>query len=111
LHADTFTAWFRSSWGERWTAVKSDATPDEVRAVVEDPDAGGQIFRNALAQSDHYGQARQAYKEAQDRHVEIQRLETTITQLGQLFNEVSVKWPELYIRGPIICFTMTRWRF
>jgi syntaxin 1B/2/3 len=68
--------------------VKSDATPEEIRAVVDDPTAGVQIFRNALAQSDRYGQARQAYKEAQDRHVEIQRLEATITQLGQLFNEV-----------------------
>jgi len=85
---------FRAKYTERverqFKIVKSDATPDEVRAVVEDPNAGGQIFRNALAQSDRYGQARQAYKEAQDRHVEIQRLETTITQLGQLFNEMAI---------------------
>lgn len=69
--------------------MKSDATPEEIRSVIEDPTAGAQIFRNALAQSDRYGQARQAYKEAQDRHVEIQRLEATIAQLGQLFNEVT----------------------
>lgn len=57
---------------------------------MEDPDAGSQIFRNAVAQSGRYGEARLAYREAQDRNTEIKRLEASITQLGQLFNDVSV---------------------
>ena len=69
--------------------MKSDATPEEIRAVVEDPEGGTQIFRNAVAQSGRYGEARLAYREAQDRNAEIKRLEASITQLGQLFNDVS----------------------
>lgn len=74
--------------------VKRDATPEEIRAVVEDPEAGTQIFRNAVAQSDRYGEARSALKEAQDRNTEIKRLEASITQLGQLFNDVGTIFPE-----------------
>lgn len=85
---------FRGRYAQRverqFRIVKSDATPEEIRAVTQDPDAGNQIFRTAMAQSGRYGEARLAYREAQDRNQEIRRIEQTITELGQLFNDMAV---------------------
>jgi syntaxin 1B/2/3 len=85
--------------------VKPDATPEEVRAVVED-DQGGQIFSQAvssvdvllcmgmfwtryqLMSSNRYGESRAAYREVQERHEDIKRIERTIAELAQLFNDV-----------------------
>ncbi|KAH8106740.1 t-SNARE [Cristinia sonorae] len=69
--------------------VKPDASPEEVRAVVND-DQGGQIFSQALMNSNRYGEARSAYREVQERHEEIKRIEKTITELAQLFNDMSI---------------------
>lgn len=69
--------------------VKPDATPEEVRAVVND-DSGGQIFSQALMQSNRYGEARSAYREVQERHEDIKRIEKTLGELAQLFNDMSV---------------------
>ncbi|EPT06095.1 hypothetical protein FOMPIDRAFT_41504 [Fomitopsis schrenkii] len=69
--------------------VKPDASPEEVRAVVND-DQGGQIFSQALMNSNRYGQAQSAYREVQERHEDIRRIEKTLTELAQLFNDMSV---------------------
>jgi outer membrane protein assembly factor BamD (BamD/ComL family) len=42
-----------------------------------------------LLNSNRYGDARAAFKEVQDRHVEIVKIEQTITELAQMFNDVS----------------------
>ncbi|KAF8304972.1 t-SNARE [Clavulina sp. PMI_390] len=85
---------FRARYAQRverqFRIVKADATPEEIRAVTSDPDAGNQIFRNAVAQSGRYGEARLAFKEAQDRNAEIKRLEASISQLAALFNDMAV---------------------
>ena len=78
----------------KWTsscsnAVKPDASPDEVKAVVDD-DQGGQIFSQALMNSNRYGEARSAYREVQERHADIKKIERTLTELAQLFNDVSI---------------------
>ena len=73
-------------------AVKPDASPEEVKAVVDD-DQGGQIFSQALMNSNRYGQAQSAYREVQERHEDIRRIERTLTELAQLFNDVSQKLP------------------
>ncbi|KAI0957404.1 hypothetical protein AcW1_005809 [Taiwanofungus camphoratus] len=69
--------------------VKPDASPEEVKAVVND-DQGGQIFSQALMNSNRYGEARSAYREVQERHEDIKRIEKTLTELAQLFNDMSV---------------------
>ncbi|KAG6333413.1 hypothetical protein ID866_5675 [Astraeus odoratus] len=66
-----------------------DATPEEVRAVVNDEN-GGQIFTQALMNSNRYGESRAAYREVQERHQDIKRIEQTIAELAQLFNDMSV---------------------
>lgn len=97
----------------QYKIVKPDATPEEVRAVVED-DNGGQVFSQAvsthlrscpctcrgrltvvvlngllqLMNSSRYGESRAAYKEVQERHKDIQKIERTLAELAQLFNDV-----------------------
>lgn len=39
--------------------------------------------------SNRYGEARSAYREVQERHEDIKRIEKTLTELAQLFNDVS----------------------
>lgn len=77
-------------------------------AVVDNTDgAGGQIFSQAvrspiptgstklinqrslqLSTSTKYGQSRTAYREVQDRHEDIKKIERTLEELAQLFNDV-----------------------
>jgi len=69
--------------------VNPDATPEEVRAAVND-DQGGQIFSQALMNSNRYGESRRAYREVQERHEDIKRIEQTLGELAQLFNDMSL---------------------
>ncbi|KAI6103425.1 t-SNARE [Pisolithus sp. B1] len=69
--------------------VKPDATPEEIRAAVDD-ESGGQVFSQALMNSNRYGESRAAYREVQARHQDIIRIEKTIAELAQLFNDMSL---------------------
>jgi len=69
--------------------VKPDATAEEVKAVVND-DQGGQIFTQDLLNSNRLGESRAAYREVQERHADIKKIEKTLTELAQLFNDMSV---------------------
>lgn len=69
--------------------VKPEASPEEVKAVV-DNDQGGQIFSQALVNTTRYGEAKSAYREVQERHEDIKRIEKTLTELAQLFNDMSI---------------------
>ncbi|OCH95042.1 t-SNARE [Obba rivulosa] len=84
---------FRTKYKQRlerqFKIVKPDATQEEVQAVVEN-DQGGQIFSQALMNSNRYGDARTAYREVQERHEDIKRIEKTLTELAQLFNDMSI---------------------
>lgn len=42
--------------------------------------------------SNRYGQAQSAYREVQERHEDIRRIERTLTELAQLFNDVGRDW-------------------
>ncbi|KAI9510882.1 t-SNARE [Russula earlei] len=74
---------YKQRMERQFKIVKPDATPEEVRAVVED-NQGGQIFSQALMNSNRYGESRAAYREVQERHEDIKRIERTIAELAQL---------------------------
>jgi syntaxin 1B/2/3 len=75
--------------GERqFRIVKPDATPEEVKQVLETDNP--QIFSQALLSSNRYGDARGAFKEVQERHEDIKKIEKTLTELAQMFNEMSM---------------------
>jgi syntaxin 1B/2/3 len=71
----------------QYRIVRPDASEDEVRAAVEDG-GGGQIFQQALLNSDRRGQAQSALGAVRARHEEIQRIERTIVELAQLFQDL-----------------------
>ncbi|EIN07475.1 t-SNARE [Punctularia strigosozonata HHB-11173 SS5] len=80
---------YKQRMERQFKIVKPDATPEEVKAVVND-ESGGQIFSQALMNSNRYGESRAAYREVQERHADIQRIERTLGELAQLFNDMSV---------------------
>jgi len=80
---------YKQRMERQFKIVKPDATPEEVRAVVND-EQGGQVFSQALMNSNRYGESRAAYREVQERHQDIQRIEKTLGELAQLFNDMSV---------------------
>lgn len=41
-----------------------------------------------ISSSDRYGESRQVYREVQECHQDIQRIEVTLAELAQLFNDV-----------------------
>lgn len=50
----------------------------------------GQLLTSLqLMNSNRYGESRAAYREVQERHEDIKRIERTIGELAQLFNDVS----------------------
>lgn len=73
----------------QYKIVKPDASPEEVRAVVND-EQNGQIFSQALLGPERFGKSRAAYREVQERHEDIKRIEKTLAELAQLFNDMSV---------------------
>ena len=43
--------------------------------------------------NNRYGEGRAAYQEVQERHKDIQKIERTLTELAQLFNDVCGCFP------------------
>lgn len=71
----------------QYRIVRPNATEDEVRAAVEDT-TGGQVFSQALMQSDRQGRARAALTAVQDRHAALVKIEQQILELSQLFQDM-----------------------
>ncbi|GJJ12071.1 hypothetical protein Clacol_006312 [Clathrus columnatus] len=69
--------------------IKPDATPEEIKTVVEES-GGEQIFADALQSTTRYGVARVAYQEVQERQADIKKIEYTLGELAQLFNDMSI---------------------
>jgi len=68
--------------------VKPNATSEEIRAVV-DGDGNTQIFSQALMHTTRGGETKAAFREVQRRHEDIKRIEKTLVELAQMFNEMS----------------------
>ncbi|TFK54999.1 t-SNARE [Heliocybe sulcata] len=91
----TVEADYRSRYKQRverqFKIVKPNATPEEVASVVNDTSgSGNQIFAQAISSSTRYGESRAAYREVQERHEDIRKIEATLAELAQLFNDMSV---------------------
>lgn len=85
-----YRARYRQRVERQFKIVKPDATPDEVAAVVNDDNgAGSQMFSQALMSSTRYGESRAAYREVQERHEDIRKIEHTLVELAQMFNDLN----------------------
>ncbi|KFA54981.1 hypothetical protein S40293_02320 [Stachybotrys chartarum IBT 40293] len=71
----------------QYRIVRPDATEQEVREAVEDT-TGGQVFSQALMQSDRQGRARAALSAVQDRHTALVKIERQMEELAQLFQDM-----------------------
>ncbi|KAF2022081.1 syntaxin [Aaosphaeria arxii CBS 175.79] len=70
----------------QYRIVRPDATDEEVRQAVEDPDAP--IFQQALMSSDRRGQAQSSLRNVKERHEAIQKIERQMVELAQLFQDL-----------------------
>ncbi|RDL31192.1 uncharacterized protein BP5553_09981 [Venustampulla echinocandica] len=72
----------------QYRIVRPEASEEEVRRAVDSPD-GGQVFSQALMQSDRRGQSQSALSAVRSRHAEIQKIDSQMAELAQLFNEMN----------------------
>lgn len=72
----------------QYRIVKPNATEDEVAAAVDGAD-GGQVFTQALMQSNRQGQATATLNNVRDRHAQILKIERQMTELAQLFQDMN----------------------
>ncbi|WVO18033.1 hypothetical protein L204_105731 [Cryptococcus depauperatus] len=72
----------------QYKIVNPNATEEQVRQVTESDNP--QVFSQALLNSNRYGAARGAYREVQERQAEILKIEKTMTELAQMFNEMAM---------------------
>ena len=86
LEAD-FRRKTQDQMARQYRIVRPEASDDEVRAAVEDT-SGGQVFSQALMQSDRRGQARAALTAVQDRHTALVKIEQQMVELSQLFQDM-----------------------
>ncbi|KAI1823216.1 t-SNARE [Xylaria intraflava] len=71
----------------QYRIVRPDATEEEVRAAVSDQ-TGGQVFQQAMMQSNRRGQAQAVLNAVQDRHAQLQKIEQQMMELTQLFQDM-----------------------
>lgn len=81
---------FRSSMREQqarqYRIVNPAATEDEVREAVDDPSV--QVFQQALVNADRRGQSQSALSAVRTRHAAIQRVEQTMMELAEMFQDL-----------------------
>lgn len=71
----------------QYTIIQPEATDEEVEAAINDVN-GQQIFSQALLNANRRGEAKTALAEVQARHQELLKLERTMAELTQLFNDM-----------------------
>ncbi|KFY01013.1 hypothetical protein O988_02963 [Pseudogymnoascus sp. VKM F-3808] len=71
----------------QYKIVRPDASEAEVLEAVEDI-SNQQVFSQALLQSNRAGQSRRALDNVQDRHAAIQKIESQVSELAKLFQDM-----------------------
>ncbi|KAG1471236.1 hypothetical protein G6F56_002245 [Rhizopus delemar] len=66
-----------------------DVTEEELDAIIES-DQQNQIFAQSLMQNSRSGQAKAVLSEVQTRHDDIKRIQKTIMELAQLFEDMQM---------------------
>ncbi|KAI9488270.1 t-SNARE [Zychaea mexicana] len=67
--------------------VKPEATEEEVDRIM-DSDQGTQVFTQSIIQAGRQGASRAVLSEVQNRHIDIKRIERTLVELHQLFQDM-----------------------
>ncbi|KFY88889.1 hypothetical protein V498_06622 [Pseudogymnoascus sp. VKM F-4517 (FW-2822)] len=77
----------QAQMARQYRIVRPDASEAEVRNAVEDT-SNQQVFSQALLQSDRRGQSQVALTNVRDRHAAIQKIESQMIELAQLFQDM-----------------------
>ncbi|KAL1409517.1 hypothetical protein Q8F55_003500 [Vanrija albida] len=77
----------RDRAARQFKIVKPDASEAEIQQIVDSGDT--QVFSQALLNTNRYGAARGAFREVQERHAELQKIEKTMSELTQMFSEMA----------------------
>ncbi|KAG2735377.1 hypothetical protein G9P44_001591 [Scheffersomyces stipitis] len=77
----------RAQAQRQYKIIQPDATEKELQQVAENPDSQ-QYFQQALLKSNRSQEATTVLKEVQVRHHELLKLERTMAELSQLFNDM-----------------------
>jgi syntaxin 1B/2/3 len=77
----------QTQMARQYRIVRPEASEQEVREAVEDT-SNQQVFSQALLQSDRRGQSRQALNAVENRHAAIQKIESQMIELAQLFQDM-----------------------
>ncbi|KAF9207181.1 Plasma membrane t-SNARE, secretory vesicle fusion [Haplosporangium sp. Z 27] len=72
----------------QYRIVNPEATPEEIEQALDSDNQ--QIFAQSVLQSTRYGDANRALSEVQSRHDDIKKIERTIIELQQLFNDMEM---------------------
>ncbi|CEP12973.1 hypothetical protein [Parasitella parasitica] len=86
---NTFNQKYRQRVERQIKIVNQDVTPEEVDAII-DSDQQNQIFAQSLMQNSRSGQAKAVLSEVQTRHDDIKRIQKTILELAQLFEDMQM---------------------
>lgn len=79
---------YRDTAARQYRIVEPEASEAEIQEAVDDP--AGQIFSQALMNSNRRGDARTVMAEVQQRHREVAKIEATMTELAQLFHDMEI---------------------
>lgn len=77
----------QTQMARQYRIVRPEASDAEVREAVEDT-SSQQVFSQALLQSDRRGQSRAALSAVENRHAAIQKIESQMIELAQLFQDM-----------------------
>lgn len=86
---NSFNQRYRQRLCRQIEIVNPNMTQEEIHVALND-DQGMQVFSQALLRSNRHGEARIALQEVQERHQDIKKIEKTIMELAELFNEMSI---------------------
>lgn len=80
---------YRDVAARQYRIVEPGASDAEIQQMIEEGESG-QVFSQALMQVDRRGVAHAALTEVQQRHREIQKIESTMAELAQLFHDMEI---------------------
>ena len=83
----TFRKKLQEQMARQYRIVRPEASEAEVREAVEDT-SNQQVFSQALLQSDRRGQSRAALSAVENRHAAIQKIESQMIELAELFQDM-----------------------
>ncbi|GJJ12072.1 hypothetical protein Clacol_006313 [Clathrus columnatus] len=79
---------YRQRLEKQLKIANPEAKPEEVQAAVDGQQDLSQVFAQMLHSCNRFGESRAVFREVQERHDDIKKIERTLYELAQLFNDM-----------------------